>query len=103
MNTNQISGLNVNKRRIGVALGVAFLLLIPLAAMQFTKEVQWTLGDFIVAGVLLLGAGLTFELIARKIQKTGFKIAAFAVTFLALALIWAELAVGVFGTPFAGN
>ena len=84
-------------------LTAALLLLIPLIAMQFTDEVNWTLFDFVVAGVLLIGTGLICELILRKVKKFEYRIAICAVILAALLLIWIELAVGIFGTPFAGN
>ena len=92
-----------NKRIIGIVLAVALLLLIPLIAMQFTDEVNWTPGDFVVAAVLLLGTGLTGELVMRKVKNKDFQIAIIAVIVVGLVLIWAELAVGIFGTPFAGS
>ncbi len=92
-----------NKRLIGIVLTVAFLLFIPLIAMQFTDEVNWTLSDFVVAGVLLLGTGLICELIMRKVNKTNHRIILCAVILVAFLLIWIELAVGIFGTPFAGS
>ncbi len=92
-----------NKRFIGIVLTVVILLLIPLIAMQFTDEVNWTIFDFFVAAILLLGTGLMFELAIRKINKIKFRIAACVVLLVALLLIWAELAVGIFGTPFSGN
>ncbi len=79
------------------------LLSVPLIAMQFTNEVQWTVSDFVVAGILLLGAGLVLELILRTIKKTAFRILTIAILLLVFLLIWAELAVGIFGTPFAGS
>ena len=92
-----------NKRLIIIVLTVAFLLLIPLIAMQFTDEVNWTLSDFVVAGVLLLGTGLMCELAIRKINKIKNRVAICAALLVVLLLIWAELAVGIFGTPFAGH
>ena len=92
-----------NKRFIGIVLAVPILLLIPLIAMIFTDEVKWTLLDFVVAGILLLGAGLTFELIMRKVKTTKLRIALCVVLFLLFFLVWAELAVGIFGTPFGGS
>jgi ABC-type Mn2+/Zn2+ transport system permease subunit len=92
-----------NKRLIGIMLAVAFLLLIPLLAMQFTDEVKWTLLDFIVMGVLLLGTGLMCEFVIRKVKKTTHRIVICAVILALLFIIWAELAVGIFGTPFAGS
>ncbi len=92
-----------NKRLIGVVLSAAFLLLIPLIAMQFSDEVNWTLSDFVVAGVLLLGAGLVCEFVLRKINKTSHRVAICTGILVALLIVWAELAVGIFGTPFAGS
>ena len=92
-----------NKRLIGIILTVVFLLLIPLIAMQFTNEVNWNRSDFVVAGVLLLGTGLICELVMRKVKKINHRIILCAVILAALLLIWIELAVGIFGTPFAGS
>jgi len=92
-----------NKRLVAIALTVAILLLIPFVAMQFTSEVKWDLTDFITAGVLLLGAGLLCELVIRKVKRSRFRIAMVAAVLLTLVLIWLELAVGIFGTPFAGS
>lgn len=92
-----------NKRLFGILLTVAFILLIPFIAMQFTNEVNWTAPDFIAAAVLLLGTGLTCELVLRKVKKTEHRIALCALLLAALVLIWAELAVGIFGSPFSGS
>ncbi|AQG79044.1 hypothetical protein [Spirosoma montaniterrae] len=92
-----------NQRLIGILLTVAFLLSVPFFAMQLTDEVNWTLSDFIIAGTLLLGTGLTGELILRKVNKTTHRIALCAMLLAALFLVWVELAVGLFGSPFAGS
>lgn len=92
-----------NKRLIGIVLAVVLLLLIPLIAMQFTSEVNWTLSDFVVAAVLLLGTGLMCELVIRKVKKPVHRLTICAVIMVLLFLVWAELAVGIFGTPFAGS
>jgi hypothetical protein len=78
-------------------------LLLPLLAMQFTDEVNWNLTDFIVAGVLLFGAGLTYEVLARKGDTVAYRVAVGIAVAAALLLIWMELAVGIFGTPWAGS
>ena len=92
-----------NKRLAGIIFTAAILLLVPLVAMQFTSEVKWSFFDFLVAGFLLFGAGLLLELILRKAKTIRQRIILCVVLFVALALIWAELAVGIFGTPFAGS
>jgi peptidoglycan/LPS O-acetylase OafA/YrhL len=92
-----------NKRLITIVSIAAFLLLIPLVAMLFTNEVKWGLADFVVAGVLLFGTGFMCELVMRKVKKIEQRIAICAIILALLLLIWAELAVGIFGTPFAGS
>ena len=82
---------------------VAMLLLIPLIAMQFTDEVNWTLFDFVIAAVLLFSTGLAIDFVLRKVKNAKYRIALSLSILLMLLLIWAELAVGIFGTPFAGS
>jgi hypothetical protein len=82
-------------------IGAASLLLIPLIAMQFTDEVAWDLMDFIVAGILLAGAALAHILAARLLPN--YRLVSGGVVAVVLALVWAELAVGIFGTPLAGS
>ena len=91
-----------NKRLIGIVIAVAFLLFIPFIAMQFTTEVNWKPGDFVAAAILLLGTGFMCELVMRKVKKE-YRIALCAAILVVLALVWIELAVGIFGTPFAGS
>lgn len=95
--------LTQNKRLMGIVLAVPVLLLIPLIANQFTDGEGWSSFDFIVAGVLLLGTGLLCELVLRLVKKPGQRLIIVGVILLALFLVWAELAVGIFGTPFAGS
>ena len=84
-----------NKRLFIIVLITALLLLIPYIAMQFTKEVTWTLFDFIIAGVLLFSTGMLCELAIRKITNPKKRIAACATILLLLLLVWIELAVGI--------
>ncbi len=92
-----------NKRLKIILTAVAVLLSIPFIAMQFTDEVSWTIFDFIVMGILLLSTGLLFELAMRKVTKKSYRIAIYIAIPIAFLIIWAELAVGIFGTPFAGS
>ena len=93
----------LNKRLTGILITVALILLVPLIAMQFTNEVKWGPADFVVMGVLLLGTGLTCELVLRKVKKIQHRVLLIAAILIVLFLVWAELAVGIFGTPFAGS
>ncbi len=79
------------------------VLLLPLVAMQFTSEVHWTASDFVVAGVLLFGTGLLIELVLRKTKKGAWRILAVLGLMLLFLLTWLELAVGIFGSPWAGT
>ena len=91
-------------RSIGlVVLGTVLILLVPLVAMRFTHEMNWALFDFIAAGVLLTGTGFAFVLSMRTLRTSRARLAAGVVLALALALVWGELAVGLFGTPLAGS
>ena len=92
-----------NKRLIGILLTATSILLLPLIAMQFTAEVDWDLFDFLVAGFLLYGTGLTIELVLRKVKDNQKRLILCAAILGVLFLVWAELAVGIFGTPFAGS
>ena len=93
----------MNKRPLIILGIVAGLLLIPFVAMQVTSEVNWGVFDFVVMGSLLFGVGLLIDLVLRKIQKTTYRVLLLGGILLAFFLIWAELAVGIFGTPFAGS
>ena len=95
--------ITLNKRLTGILLAVAGLLLIPFVAMQFTDEVNWGIFDFVVAGALLLGTGLLGDFVVRKVKNKDYQIGILAAILVALFLVWAELAVGIFGTPLAGS
>jgi len=95
--------LTQNKRLAGIVAFVALLLLVPFVAMRFTHDVNWDGFDFLVAAILLLGTGLLCELVLRKVKSTTNRMLLCGVLLLALFLVWAELAVGIFGTPLAGS
>ena len=92
-----------NKRLKIILTAVPILLLIPFIAMQFTDEVVWTSLDFVVMGILLLSTGLLCELVLRKVTKMKYRIVLCIAILVGFLILWAELAVGIFGTPFAGN
>ena len=81
----------------GVAFATAFILLVPLLAMQFTDEVAWGVLDFVVAGALLGGTGLIFQLAARRAGNIAYRAAVGVALAAALILVWLILAVGVIG------
>jgi hypothetical protein len=76
---------------------------VPLVAMRYTREVNWGPLDFAVAGVLLAGIGSLFVLLTRKLRTAPQRRAVGGGLLLTLVLVWAELAVGIFGSPIAGS
>lgn len=87
----------MKKNRLAIIASiVSILLLIPLIAMQFSNEVNWSLFDFSVAAALLFGTGLAIEFVIRKVKSRTYRMALSVAILLILALIWAELAVGIF-------
>ena len=106
---NTMTGGNEPAKQIGskqflrVLLGTAAILLIPFVAMQFTGEVNWTASDFVIAAILLGGTGMLFELAKAKLRTPTSRFIAIAVIGLCFAFVWAELAVGLVGSPFAGS
>lgn len=92
-----------NQRLFILLTSALMLLLIPLIAMQFTTEVDWGIFDFIVMGFLLSVTALTCELVLRKVKTMNNRILICGAILFVFFLIWAELAVGIFGTPFAGS
>lgn len=92
-----------NKRLYGILFTAMLLLLIPLIAMQFTNEVDWTLVDFLVMGVLLIGTGLMCELVLRKVKKIEHRVLLVAAILFGFFLVWAQLAVGLLSKLFSGE
>jgi uncharacterized membrane protein len=90
--------------RLTFILGtILVLLLIPLVAMQFSDEVDWDFFDFIIMGILLLFTGLSIEFVLRRFKRIKERILVSGAILFIFFLVWAELAVGIFGSPWAGS
>jgi hypothetical protein len=74
------------------------LLLAPLVAMQVTEAVDWSAGDFALAGALLGGAGLVPELAARRAWSGAYRAGSGVAVAGAVLLVWANGAVGLIGS-----
>ena len=98
-----IKMVKILNRLIIILISITVVLLIPFIAMQFTNEVDWSARDFVIMGVLLFGTGLLCELVMRKVKSVQNRILICAALVFVFLLVWAELAVGVFGSPFAGS
>jgi uncharacterized BrkB/YihY/UPF0761 family membrane protein len=75
----------------------------PLIGMQLSSEINWELFDFIVAGIIITVLILVIELIFRKIQSNKKRLWLVLLIGVLFIIIWVELAVGIFGSPFAGT
>ena len=72
----------LNKRLTLILGTIAALLLIPLIGTMIpngmnwaVSGMNWAVSDFLVAGFLLLTAGLSIEVVFRNVQKTEYRIA----------------------------
>lgn len=108
MRSTQLDDGALGKEHLGrdlrrVLLGTAAILAVPLVAMRFTDEVNWGPGDFAAAALLLGGIGSLYVLLTRKLRTPIQRRAIGGGLLLTLMLVWAELAVGIFGSPLAGS
>lgn len=85
-------------RPLGWSL-VGLILAMPLLAMQFEDSlhsgVNWSASDFAVAAFLLGGTGAALEVAVRLSGSLAYRAAAFLGVGAALAMVWANLAVGL--------
>jgi hypothetical protein len=94
----------MNKVQKIILIFILLLLCIPLIEMiDGNSQVNWSIFDFIIAFIILTTAGFSIEWIFRKIQSKRNKIALGIVILILFILLWGELAVGIFGSPIAGD
>ena len=84
-----------------IPLACLSLLFIPMVTMLISDEINWSIFDFLTMGVLLFSFGIAINLILKNTTNSKIRIAFF--TILIFSLIWIELAVGIFESPFAGS
>ena len=90
------------QRFIKIVLIAFSLLFIPFIAMQFTEQIDWSIGDFLIMACMLVvySAAINFALYRLYGLKQSLIIFVIGLLFF---LLWAELAVGIFNSPFAGS
>ncbi len=71
------------------------LLAVPFIAMQFSPELNWGPGDFLMAAILLAALWAGVKLALRLSRRPMGRILGVAACALAFLTIWAELAVGI--------
>ncbi len=77
--------------------GICALMLTPAVAMQFTDEVNWTTGDFLVAFLMLGSVGLAVELTVRANPAWSYRAGMGIVLAACFLTTWINLAVGIVG------
>lgn len=77
--------------------GAAFLLLLPLVAMQFTDEVKWGPEDFIIMGTLLAACAGIVDRATRMTDNLAYLAGAAVAVGTSFLLIWVNLAAGIIG------
>ncbi|MDH7493772.1 MAG: hypothetical protein QHH44_07775 [Candidatus Saccharicenans sp.] len=83
---------------LGVVAVTATLLLLAFVLKQATGNPEWTAGDFILVGMMLLGTGLAYVLITHRKQETIYRLAVALAAATGLLLFWSNLAVGLIGS-----
>lgn len=97
-NNENRSGPSENRWRMAIWGAAAFLLLLPAVAMQFTGEVNWTAGDFIVMGAMLSIACGAYEVVVRMSGNISYRAAGGIAIGTAFLTVWVNLAVGMLGS-----
>jgi len=64
---------------------------------------NWDIVDFAAAAIIIGMLVLAIRFIKRFVQQPKSRWILIGVTVVLVALLWAELAVGIFGSPLAGS
>ena len=78
------------------------ILLFPLIGKIFFK-LDWNGFDFLVMVLLILSFSILINLTLYYLRFSKFKFLLVFILMIIFMLIWIELAVGIFGTAFAGS
>ena len=73
------------------------VLLIPLVAMQVGSEVNWSVGDFLFAGLMIGLVGAAFELTVRASPNRSYRGGVASALVASFLIVWATGAVGMIG------
>lgn len=96
--------LKMNKKQKIIFSVIILILTIPLIEqLRENAEFNWSILDFTVAFIMLSVFGFGLEFTLRKISSMKMKLIVFISASIIFLLLWAELAVGVFNSPIAGN
>jgi hypothetical protein len=93
----------MQKKIVRIAIVVGVILLIPFFGDLYVDGWNWDALDFVVAGALLFGTGLTFELVASKVGAFAYRAAVGVACLAGFLLVWINAAVGIIGDVDEAN
>ena len=65
--------------------------------MNFTDEIDWSISDFIISGLIIIVFSTCVNFIIIKISNKNRRLVLITILSIIFVLVWAELAVGIFG------
>lgn len=96
--------MTTEKEKSTIIFAVPFVLLVAAVfGNLFVEGWNWSPFDFIIAAALLFGTASFINLVIRSKKSLRYKLMVSAAIILVLAMVWIELAVGIFGSPVAGS
>jgi hypothetical protein len=94
----------LNKAQKVILVFSTLLICIPAVEMiDGNNGIVWSLGDFLGAFLLLTTLGFSLEYVIRKIQTKMYRRIMVLFILFFFFLLWAEMAVGLFNSPIAGD
>lgn len=94
-NTENGGERRMSRGRLALWAAAVLFLLGHWVAMRFTGEVNWRVGDFVFAGVLMFGALGTYELVVRMTGDTAYRAGVGMAVVAAFLLVWSNAAAGI--------
>jgi hypothetical protein len=93
-----------NKIQKIILLITVLMLIIPFVEqLDGNAAFNWSGFDFVLAFILLFSFGLILEFTFRKLPNKKSKFIVILMILFLFVLFWAELAVGIFNSPIAGD
>ena len=80
-----------NYWRIARWAGALALLLTPLVMMQISDGWHWTIGSFLVAGTVIGGVGLIYELAERVSERRTYRAGAAIALVASFLMVWSTI------------
>ena len=80
----------------------AALLVLAVVVQFASAEFQWSVADFILAAILIFAISTTIQYFIHFRHHATMRII-LGIVALLIALLYVELAVGIFGSPIAGS